>query len=153
LSAAKEHFPLRDIFTPPSLVILTEEAHNLIVSLAVEKPASLSSGFPERFFNPRRRPWQPRKNKVRNPVLFFKPKKVTVSRPRLPRNSPQLHHDLPSRCTKSAKTPAKQPLHHTRINRRKTTKKHPKSCPPLKQKKGRTISQNGPAVDLKKRVC
>src|ERR1700722_1325966 len=57
------------------------------------------------------------KNKVQEPVLFFKPRKVTVSRPHLPRNPPQLHHNLPPRCTtKSTKTPVKQPLHHSRIN-------------------------------------
>jgi hypothetical protein len=57
------------------------------------------------------------KNKAQEPVLFFKPRKTTASRPHLPRSSPQLHHDLPPRCTtKSAKTSVKQPLHHTRIN-------------------------------------
>jgi hypothetical protein len=41
-------------------------------------------------------------------VPFFKPGKRTVSSPRLPRNPPQLHHDLPPRNTpKTQKPPIK----------------------------------------------
>jgi hypothetical protein len=40
--------------------------------------------------------------------MFFMPEKVVVNSPRLPRIPPQIHHDLPPRCTtKSSKTPAK----------------------------------------------
>jgi hypothetical protein len=52
-------------------------------------------------------------NKVEKLGAIFDAKKVTVNSPRLPRIPPQLHHDLPPRCaTKSAKPPAKSPLHH-----------------------------------------
>jgi hypothetical protein len=48
----------------------------------------------------------PLTNKVEKLGAIFDAKKVTVNSPRLPRIPPQLHHDLPPRCTtKSAKTP------------------------------------------------
>jgi hypothetical protein len=119
LSAAKDpriaylHLPLRDIFTPPSLVILTEEAHNLIVGLAVEKPASLPSGFPERFFNSTRRPWQPHENKLQKPVPFFQAQKygcfpttfTTQFTTTSPRFTTTLHHKIRKNPCKTATPP------------------------------------------------
>jgi len=58
-------------------------------------------------------PPEPSKNKLQKPVLLSDREKVTVSRPRLPRNPPQIHHDLPSRNTKKTQiSPIKTPFHH-----------------------------------------
>jgi hypothetical protein len=55
----------------------------------------------------------PPKNKVQKAVPFLGRKKVTVSRPRLPRIPPRIHHDLPPRNTpKKQKIPTKTPFHH-----------------------------------------
>ncbi|MBB5342244.1 hypothetical protein [Tunturibacter empetritectus] len=59
---------------------------------------------------------RPVKNKVQSVGVFFTPGKVTAKTPHQPRNSPQPHHDLPSKnATKNAKTPAKSALHHAAI--------------------------------------
>jgi hypothetical protein len=49
--------------------------------------------------------------------MFFVRGKRGVKAPRLPRNSPQLHHEKTTLCTPLfAKTPAKTPLHHRQNN-------------------------------------
>jgi hypothetical protein len=64
------------------------------------------------------------KNKVESSVLFFAIKKVAIFSPRLPHTPPQVHHNLPPRCTtKSAKTPAKTPSHHTEKSTEKAVQK------------------------------
>jgi hypothetical protein len=57
-------------------------------------------------------PFQPQhlqpENKVEKGVLFFNGQKLSINSPRLPRNSPQLHHKLPPHfTTKSQKPPVK----------------------------------------------
>jgi hypothetical protein len=64
------------------------------------------------------------KNKVEISVLFFATEKVAVFSPCLPRTPPQVHHNLPPRCTtKSSKTPAKTHSYHIRKSTEKAVQK------------------------------
>jgi hypothetical protein len=53
-------------------------------------------------------------NKVQKGVPCLDRQKVTVNAPRLPRNPPQIDHNLPPRNTpKTQKPPIKTPFHHS----------------------------------------
>src|SRR5258707_3673356 len=56
---------------------------------------------------------------------IFEPQKRGVKAPRLPRNSPQLHHKNTTTCTPFfPKTPAKTPLHHPSKNLRQILRRN-----------------------------
>jgi hypothetical protein len=57
------------------------------------------------------------------PVTFFSAEKHAVKAPRLPRNSPQTHHQSTTKSTRfSAKPPAKTTIHqHQKIPPTKST--------------------------------
>jgi hypothetical protein len=58
-----------------------------------------------------------RKKYISKRGKFSGGEKVSVKNHDLPRNSPQLHHDLPSQNnTKTQKPPAKTTLHHKNIS-------------------------------------